>query len=127
MRIESIMNPMELKALQLSPGHSGVGVGAPRVICAFTGAMIAQTQSTHQSYHFGIFGDLAGNATNAKGSLVTEHTSTTSALTPTPGCTDDSWITTSTTNAPTARAEFRAVWSGNEMVIWGGITIRKGD
>ena len=32
----------------------------------------------------------------------------------------DSWIATSTTNAPTARADHTAVWTGSEMIIWGG-------
>jgi N-acetylneuraminic acid mutarotase len=33
----------------------------------------------------------------------------------------DSWIATSTTNAPSARADHTAVWTGSEMIIWGGI------
>jgi N-acetylneuraminic acid mutarotase len=32
----------------------------------------------------------------------------------------DSWTTTSTTNAPTARYGYTAVWTGSEMIIWGG-------
>jgi Dockerin type I domain len=36
------------------------------------------------------------------------------------GCTDDTWTATSTTNAPDARAFQRAVWTGSEMIIWGG-------
>src|SRR5206468_2265149 len=33
----------------------------------------------------------------------------------------DSWIATSTTNAPAARNGQSAVWTGNEMIIWGGV------
>jgi N-acetylneuraminic acid mutarotase len=33
---------------------------------------------------------------------------------------DDTWITISTTNAPTARSVPAAVWTGKEMIIWGG-------
>ncbi len=33
---------------------------------------------------------------------------------------DDSWIATSTANAPTARDSHTAVWSGTEMIVWGG-------
>ena len=33
----------------------------------------------------------------------------------------DSWTATSTTNAPSARANHAAVWTGSEMIIWGGI------
>jgi hypothetical protein len=32
----------------------------------------------------------------------------------------DSWTATSTTDAPTGRSEHTAVWSGSEMIIWGG-------
>src|SRR5436190_1460605 len=32
----------------------------------------------------------------------------------------DSWTATSTTNAPTARANHTAVWTGSEMIVWGG-------
>jgi N-acetylneuraminic acid mutarotase len=35
-------------------------------------------------------------------------------------CTDDTWIATSTTNAPDGRADHTAVWTGSEMIIWGG-------
>jgi N-acetylneuraminic acid mutarotase len=34
--------------------------------------------------------------------------------------TTDSWTTTSTTNAPTGRDEHVAVWTGDEMIVWGG-------
>jgi N-acetylneuraminic acid mutarotase len=32
----------------------------------------------------------------------------------------DSWTTTSTMNAPVARWDHRAVWTGSEMIVWGG-------
>ena len=32
----------------------------------------------------------------------------------------DSWTATSTTGAPTGRAYHTAVWSGSEMIVWGG-------
>ena len=32
----------------------------------------------------------------------------------------DSWTATSATNAPTARANHTAVWTGSEMIVWGG-------
>ena len=34
----------------------------------------------------------------------------------------DSWVATSTTNAPTARGLHTAVWTGSEMIVWGGYT-----
>src|SRR5205823_51278 len=36
------------------------------------------------------------------------------------GCIDDSWTATSTTNAPTGRDHHTAVWTGSEMIVWGG-------
>ena len=32
----------------------------------------------------------------------------------------NSWTATSTVNAPTARADHTAVWTGSEMIVWGG-------
>ena len=32
----------------------------------------------------------------------------------------DSWTPTSTANAPTARSQNTAVWTGSEMIVWGG-------
>jgi len=37
-----------------------------------------------------------------------------------PGCTDDTWTATSTTNAPSGRIHHTAVWTGSEMIVWGG-------
>src|SRR5438093_405990 len=39
---------------------------------------------------------------------------------PSVGCTDDTWTATSTTNAPAARENHTAVWTGSEMIVWGG-------
>ena len=36
-------------------------------------------------------------------------------------CTDDMWTATTTTNAPTARSDHTAVWTGSEMIVWGGV------
>jgi len=36
------------------------------------------------------------------------------------GCIDDTWTATSTTNAPSARANHTAVWTDSEMIVWGG-------
>ena len=36
------------------------------------------------------------------------------------GCVEDTWTATSTTNAPSARAGHTAVWTGSEMIVWGG-------
>src|ERR1051325_1077405 len=40
--------------------------------------------------------------------------------TPTPSCSDDTWTPTSTANAPTSRQLHTAIWTGNEMIVWGG-------
>ena len=39
---------------------------------------------------------------------------------PSGGCTDDTWTPTSITNAPSARGIHTAVWTGSEMIVWGG-------
>src|SRR6267154_2512599 len=39
---------------------------------------------------------------------------------PSIACTDDTWTATSTTNAPAARKFHTAVWTGTEMIVWGG-------
>ena len=36
------------------------------------------------------------------------------------GCSDETWTTISNTNAPAARASHTAVWTGSEMIVWGG-------
>jgi hypothetical protein len=38
----------------------------------------------------------------------------------TTGCTPDTWAATSTTHAPTARWRHTAIWTGSEMIVWGG-------
>src|SRR6266516_3973437 len=40
---------------------------------------------------------------------------------PSIACTDDSWTATSTTSAPAARELHTAVWTGSEMIVWGGL------
>ena len=44
---------------------------------------------------------------------------------PSGGCTDDTWTRggTSVTNAPDARELHTAVWTGSEMIVWGGVNI----
>ena len=39
---------------------------------------------------------------------------------PSGGCTDNTWTPTSLTNAPAARSAHTAVWTGSEMIVWGG-------
>jgi len=36
------------------------------------------------------------------------------------GCADDTWMATSLVNAPSPRGAHTAVWTGSEMIIWGG-------
>src|SRR5438034_8347126 len=33
----------------------------------------------------------------------------------------DSWTATSTTSAPAARERHTAVWTGSQMIVWGGV------
>jgi len=36
------------------------------------------------------------------------------------GCTDDTWTAITTANAPSARYYHTAIWTGSEMIVWGG-------
>jgi N-acetylneuraminic acid mutarotase len=42
-------------------------------------------------------------------------------------CTDDSWTATTTANAPDAREGHTAVWTGSEMIVWGGFNVPSGE
>ncbi len=44
------------------------------------------------------------------------------AAVPEAACGSDSWTATNTTGAPSARDGYTAVWTGSEMIIWGGIS-----
>ncbi len=35
-------------------------------------------------------------------------------------CTPDSWTATTTSHAPAGRTSFTAIWTGTEMIVWGG-------
>jgi N-acetylneuraminic acid mutarotase len=37
------------------------------------------------------------------------------------GCIDNTWAATSITNAPSGRNSHTAVWTGSEMIVWGGV------
>ncbi|HZS17556.1 MAG TPA: hypothetical protein VFA51_06450 [Candidatus Udaeobacter sp.] len=37
-----------------------------------------------------------------------------------PSCSEDTWTAITTTNAPAARASHTAIWTGSEMIVWGG-------
>ena len=39
------------------------------------------------------------------------------------GCTDDSWTAITTTNAPSPRDSHTAIWTGTEMIVWGGTSL----
>jgi N-acetylneuraminic acid mutarotase len=38
-------------------------------------------------------------------------------------CVDDTWTPTSLANAPSARSNHTAVWTGSEMIVWGGLVL----
>ena len=40
---------------------------------------------------------------------------------PSVACTDDTWTAASTIGAPVARVFHTAVWTGSEMIVWGGV------
>jgi len=42
------------------------------------------------------------------------------------GCADDTWTATTTANAPVGRLYHTAVWTGSEMIVWGGFLLNTG-
>jgi N-acetylneuraminic acid mutarotase len=40
---------------------------------------------------------------------------------PSGSCVDDTWTPTTTSNAPIRRAVHTAIWTGSEMIVWGGL------
>jgi N-acetylneuraminic acid mutarotase len=46
---------------------------------------------------------------------------------PSGGCTDDTWTPTSSISAPDGRQFHTAVWTGAEMIVWGGSNNPSGD
>ena len=46
---------------------------------------------------------------------------------PSGGCIDDTWTATNTTDAPSEREYHTAVWTGTEMIVWGGFSFTLGD
>src|SRR6202008_30962 len=53
---------------------------------------------------------------------VTATATPTASPTPTPPCIDDTWTATSIVNAPDGRDGHTALWTGSEMIVWGGQT-----
>ena len=51
---------------------------------------------------------------------VTTNYTVPSISSPSAGCIDDTWTPTSTINAPSQRGDHTAVWTGSEMIVWGG-------
>jgi N-acetylneuraminic acid mutarotase len=41
-------------------------------------------------------------------------------------CADDTWTPTATVNAPDVREFYTAVWTGSEMIVWGGLNFTSG-
>ena len=42
------------------------------------------------------------------------------------GAADDTWSSTSIVNAPEGRESHTAIWTGSEMIIWGGFNFDNG-
>ncbi len=57
--------------------------------------------------------DIAANLANAAYTLP-------EIANPSGGCTDDTWTPTTLTDAPSGRYQHTAVWTGSEMIVWGG-------
>src|SRR5438874_2307874 len=98
--------------------------------CLARPALAERLLTSWYAYDQGIHGELRTRAGSSKASaenqppkIVTaasaKYTLPTISDTAT-GCTPDTWTATSTTDAPAARFFHTAVWTGSEMIIWGG-------
>ena len=54
------------------------------------------------------------------GAVSSSHYTLPVIASPSGGCTDDTWTPTGITNAPDPRRNHTAVWTGSEMIVWGG-------
>ena len=63
---------------------------------------------------------LAQSENQAFTAMLTPSSSYTLPTIPTGGCIDDTWTATTTANAPAARYYHTVVWTGSEMIVWGG-------
>src|SRR5438067_1135182 len=100
--------------------------------CLARPALAERLLTSWYAYDQGIHGELRQRAGSSKASaenqppkIVTaanvKYTLPTISDTAT-GCTPDTWTATSTTDAPSARFFHTAVWTGSEMIVWGGVT-----
>jgi N-acetylneuraminic acid mutarotase len=70
---------------------------------------------------FAIMGYHSGNAAPAAMAAVSANYTLPTISSDFPDtCADDTWTATSLTNAPDARVDNTAVWTGSEMIVWGG-------
>jgi N-acetylneuraminic acid mutarotase len=75
-----------------------------------------------RKHHASAVGNDASAGPSGSKALVTTfvpYTLPSISAAPTPNC-PDGWLATSATNAPTARSGHTAVWTGSEMIVWGG-------
>src|SRR5207248_5075916 len=98
--------------------------------CLARPALAERLLTSWYAYDQGIHGELRSRAGSSEASaenrppkIVTaasaKYTLPTISDTAT-GCTPDTWTATSTTDAPAARFFHTAVWTGSEMIVWGG-------
>jgi hypothetical protein len=87
---------------------------AERTIAALSG----QSENLNKRLGAGTSQGILPMSMVARGSVDTVYTLPEISV-PT-ACTDDSWTAASTTNAPSARNRHTAVWTGSEMIVWGG-------
>jgi hypothetical protein len=81
-----------------------------------TEGLIADLSANDKGQRFAL---LRTQAVGSKFSIATLGTATYSLPEIDP-CTENTWTATSTTNAPDARDSHTAVWTGSEMIVWGG-------
>ena len=92
--------------------HTAVWTGSEMIV--WGGSLVDQTNALNTGARYCAHQSPTPTPTPAT------PTPTPATPTPTPGCTIDTWSPTSNTNSPLGRSNHTAVWTGSEMIVWGG-------
>src|SRR6185503_21041609 len=96
----------------MSPSNATVWIKSPKARMALAGFSLVLAVVVALG-HRSVGSHLASPASSSERSVVR-------AAFPPAGCSDGTWTATATLNAPLARRSHTAVWTGSEMIIWGG-------
>jgi hypothetical protein len=112
--------PEVLRELFAALGNDPFVIAECLARVALTERLIADLSAQHETGRFGSAQTYRLRSISIAASLANVAYTLPNISEGDPPCTDDTWTATSTTNAPDARAYQTAVWTGTEMIVWGG-------